>query len=272
MLICVRFLLLSVSIIVDAVDYMKQGLLVMEEIENDNVPLGTEEINEAIVYILHYGRPLYRGDGQPNEQDQPDIEELDQPDQMKEYDDFVDVHVPITTAATTPIKIAAIPNTFQILEDDGFESASDEVSPPTSPQEFTKPTNEHKPAAQSQSPASDSKPAAIPAQPEPPSNKSWIEMTAAEFRAYCDVNGKPNPDSFSESNLPPNFEKSPPKAVYKEGSTREEYKAFMVAKYDYETWENKLVLFKIKLKKKLDEIKWVLWETIPNEVSFMYKD
>lgn len=37
--------------------------------------------------------------------------------------------------------------------------------------------------------------------------------------------------------------------------TEDEYKAFMVQKYEYETWENKLILWKIKLKRRIDEFK-----------------
>jgi len=103
----------------------------------------------------------------------------------------------------------------------------------------------------------------LPSRPEPAgqpaaaaaggANKLWLDMTITEFKAWCDANGKPTPD-FNENKLPPGFEKPPAKPVYKEGSTREEYKAYMVAKYEYETWENKVVLYNIKLKKKIEEL------------------
>jgi len=234
MLISVRFLLLSVSIIVDAIDYMKQGMLVLEENDNDDVPLGPDEIREAIVYILHYGRPLYRGDDVGQEPEEP----IDLPQHG-----YMEIDVPMTMATTTTtntINIKAPKNTHNTITDD-YDAMSDEGNSPNTTKSTT--------------PLSLS--GILPAgaiTPAPVVHKSWIDMTTAEFKAYCDANGKPNPDSFTENNLPPNFEKPPPKAVY-EGSTREEYKAYMVAKYEYETWENKLVLFKIKLKKKLEEIK-----------------
>jgi len=63
------------------------------------------------------------------------------------------------------------------------------------------------------------------------------------------------PDDFSDTNLPPGFDPPPAKPVYVKGSTQEQYKAYMVAKYEYETWENKLILYKIKVKKQQQEIK-----------------
>jgi len=237
MLISVRFLLLSVSIIVDAIDYMKQGMLVLEESDNDDVPLGPEEIREAIVYILHYGRPLYRGDDVQFGQD-PSEEPVD-------LHGFADIDIPMTLPTTLPTNILHLKNAPKNSHNASVYD-SDEGSPRNGPgtSKSTTPINL----------SGNILPAGTPA-PAPVANKSWIDMSPVEFKAYCDANGRPNPDSFTESNLPPNFEKPPPKAVYKEGSTREEYKAYMVAKYEYETWENKLVLFKIKLKKKLEEIK-----------------
>jgi hypothetical protein len=62
-------------------------------------------------------------------------------------------------------------------------------------------------------------------------------------------------DSYNETNLPPNFEKGPPKPHFEKGGTEEQYKAYMIAKYEFETWENKLVLWKIKTKKRVQEVK-----------------
>jgi len=325
MLVCVRSLLLAVSIIVDAVDYM-QGMLALDDNEMDEVPLGAEEMREAIIYILHYGRPLYRGD---------DVGE--QLDQIPEDDQYgnMETNVPFTTTAT-----------YSTQDDNGgFESMSEEVTPrnvqynfatpvekkptthsfvspmptaatptpakqgshyfassiptaatPTSSRQgshyifsptptavtptLTKPASlsfvspmptastptPTKPASHSfvsptptaAIPAPAPTPAPASAQVQAPTenlNKSLVDMTTAEFKEYCVTNGKPIPDSFSETNLPPFFENPPVKPAYKEGSDRDEYKAYMVRKYEYETWENKLVLYKIKLKKKLDEIK-----------------
>jgi len=227
MLISVRFLLLSVSIIVDAIDFMKQGMLVLEESDNEDVPLGPDEIHEAIVYILHYGRPLYRGDDVQFGQD------TEEPSDLPQFGSY-DVDVPITLPITN-FTIKGPKYSHTVYD-------SDDGSPRNTTGKSNTPIN-----------LSGILPAGTPA--PAPVTKSLIDMSPIEFKNYCDANGRPNPDSFTETNLPPNFEKPPPKAVYKEGSTREEYKAYMVAKYEYETWENKLVLFKIKLKKKLEEIK-----------------
>jgi len=64
-----------------------------------------------------------------------------------------------------------------------------------------------------------------------------------------------SPDEFSDTNLPPGFDPAPARPVYVKGSTQEQYKMYMVAKYEYETWENKLILYKIKVKKQQQEIK-----------------
>jgi hypothetical protein len=62
-------------------------------------------------------------------------------------------------------------------------------------------------------------------------------------------------DSYNENNLPPNFERGPPKPHFEKGGTEDQYKAYMIQKYEFETWENKLVLWKIKTKKRIAEIK-----------------
>jgi len=74
-----------------------------------------------------------------------------------------------------------------------------------------------------------------------------------------DVVIKLNPDSYNEQNLPPNFEKAPGSTGHKpvapkQGSvTEDEYKQWMKDKYEYEQWENKLILWKIKLKRRIAE-------------------
>jgi len=62
MLTCLRSLLISVAMTVDAVDYMKLNSLIQESNSDNQVPLEQTDIKEAIVYILHYGRPLFKGD------------------------------------------------------------------------------------------------------------------------------------------------------------------------------------------------------------------
>jgi len=276
MLICVRFLLLSVSIIIDAVDFMR-GTVTLED-DTDGVALGPEEINDVIVYILHYGRALYRGDVEAPGQENNQIPESNMPISSEPQ------NIPVMTT------VASQNTTHSISppKDDGFESASEsseekiQIKPTPQPAAaqskpvattVTKPVTvavqspplpakenyfeKSPPLPVKPEPQPQAQPAGVPAQPPAAAggaHKSWFDMTTAEFKAYCDANGKPTPD-FNENKLPPGFEKPPTKPVYKEGSTREEYKAYMVAKYEYETWENKLVLFNIKLKKKLDEIK-----------------
>lgn len=64
-----------------------------------------------------------------------------------------------------------------------------------------------------------------------------------------------DPDSWNESNVPPGFEPAPPSPVFRQGGSREEYKAFMLAKYNYEAWQNKLLLHKKKVRAQIDQIK-----------------
>jgi len=274
MLICVRFLLLSVSIIIDAVDFMR-GTVTLED-DTDGVALGPEEINDVIVYILHYGRALYRGDVEAPGQENNQIPESNMPIPSEPQNIPV---MPTVVSQNTTHSISPPKN------DDGFESVSEnseeEIIPIPQPaavqskpvaSTVTKPVtvavqspplpakenNVEKPPPLpvKPEPQHQAQPAGVPAHPPAAggAQKSFLDMTTPEFKAYCDANGKPTAD-FNENKLPPGFEKPPTKPVYKEGSTREEYKAYMVAKYEYETWENKLVLFNIKLKKKLDEIK-----------------
>jgi hypothetical protein len=258
MLICIRFLLLSVSIIIDAVDFMKT-LVSIEDDGSGGVALGPDEINDVIVYILHYGRPLFRGDGEPPPEPTPEPE----------------VHVMHTPVNNAPAVSNVVftqekPRPIETTNSNiNINIKNDDDSDDEKPKAVSKPVHipvkeepkavqsNHSPAPAVQQPAAKPEPvaAAAPAPaPAAAANKSWLDMTTAEFKDWCDKNGKPSAD-FNENRLPPGFEKPPVKPTYKEGSTREEYKAYMVAKYEYETWENKLVLFNIKLKKKLDEIK-----------------
>jgi len=264
MLICIRFLLLGVSIIIDAVDFMRTTATLEDDTEG--VALGPEEINDVIVYILHYGRALFRGDT-----------EVPGNEPAGQISDSGDVEIPAPTSVHNNYTPNNAPN-FKVIKAEESED-NRKVQPPTHvhqsppkpaahvpqlpPKSTTHvqqlPPKEEKPVSQVSN-NSIQKPVAVEAPKPAPvpapvvSNKFWLDMTTEEFKTWCDVNGKPSPD-FNEHRLPPGFEKSPVKPVYKEGSTREEYKAYMVAKYEYETWENKLVLFNIKLKKKLDELK-----------------
>jgi hypothetical protein len=252
MLICIRFLLLSVSIIIDAVDFMRTTATLEDDTEG--VALGPEEINDVIVYILHYGRALFRGDT-----------EVPGNEPAGQISDSGDIEIPRLTPIHNNNHTTSNTDNYKIITVEESEDRKPQlvVKPPTHLQQLPPPKEEEKPVIQVSNNNTNKpavvevpKPAPVPAPVPAPivSNKSWLDMTTEEFKAWCDVNGRPTPD-FNEHRLPPGFEKPPVKPVYKEGSTREEYKAYMVAKYEYETWENKLVLFNIKLKRKLDELK-----------------
>lgn len=55
-------------------------------------------------------------------------------------------------------------------------------------------------------------------------------------------------DEIHEGNLPDDYPAPPPVPVYKEGGTSEEYKEFMILRYEREQWENQLIVYKRKLK------------------------
>jgi hypothetical protein len=269
MLICVRFLLLSVSIIIDAFDFMRTTVALEDEADA-GVDLGPDEINDVIVYILHYGRALYRGDvevpGQENNQSQ-EVISAPEPTTFNN-------NIAITTHQNPAQPVVHSPHKEESLS----SSDEDEMPvkaqpapakpvthnpPPVQQPAQVKPANPQPPVVQqpAAAPAQSNPIPVLPPKPEPAPaaagggavNKLWLHMTIPEFKAWIDANYRPTAD-FNENKLPPGFEKPPVKPVYKEGSTREEYKAYMVAKYEYETWENKVVLFNIKLKKKLEEL------------------
>jgi len=115
MLICVRFLLLSVSIIIDAVDFMR-GTVTLEDDIDGGVALGPEEINDVIVYILHYGRALYRGDVEAPGQENNQIPESNMPIPSEPQ------NIPVMTSVAsqnTTHSISVSP------KNDGFESVSE---------------------------------------------------------------------------------------------------------------------------------------------------
>jgi len=261
MLSAVRFLLLSFSIIIEAVSYMKCTELPENE-EDQMADLQSDEIKAAIVYILHYGRPLFKGEGevQPVEEPQepkPVIhnnifypqglpEDLQQKDRPPTDDDFPEID---------PEDIDDTPTQPQPDQpQQPVESSSSEEGPAAQPiKQVAKPVVE--PPKPDPKPVEAPKPVEPPKPAEPAKPKDTDLNWAEPLSLPKDVVLKLNPNDYSETNLPPNFEPQPKKPQAKQGMTEEEYKAFMVQKYEYETWENKLILWKIKLKRRIDEFK-----------------
>jgi len=85
-----------------------------------------------------------------------------------------------------------------------------------------------------------------------------------EFKFYAnplempaEIALKLNPADYSIDNLPEGFEKAP---CAKPGPrnpemSQEQYKEWMRVKYEFDAWENKLILWKIKLGRRIDECK-----------------
>lgn len=69
---------------------------------------------------------------------------------------------------------------------------------------------------------------------EPPSDRvqPWTDIPA---------------DSIDESNLPEGYPPAPPMPVLEKGCSNDEYKEYMIKKYEREQWDNRLILYKRKL-------------------------
>jgi len=50
-------------------------------------------------------------------------------------------------------------------------------------------------------------------------------------------------ENIDRVNLPPGFPPEPPKPVFREGGSEEEYKEYMKTRYKYEEWENSLLVW-----------------------------
>lgn len=55
-------------------------------------------------------------------------------------------------------------------------------------------------------------------------------------------------DEINENNLPEGYPKPPPIPVYNNNGSEEEYKQYMIQRYEREQWENALIVYKRKLK------------------------
>jgi len=265
MLTCLRSLLLSVSIVVDAVDYMKSGTLL--DGNDDSVALLPEEINEAIVYILHYGRPLYKGEGevpdqfQQIEQQQPVISASATTTTTTTSNGIGRSVTPVQQQTSAPIQQQISARVDNYNNEDDYNNGNDNIN-----------NDANGVVEEEEEDIQDTGTSLILPGQRAASNKQpkpqYIDDSFEEKQNQPGGAGSPNgltdtenellncnPDSFNENNIPPGFDPAPPKPVYVKGSTQEQYKAYMVAKYEYETWENKLILHKIKLKKQVEELK-----------------
>jgi len=275
MLSSVRFLLLSVSIILEAVSYMKSEEL-LDEPNDQMADLQPDEVKAAVVYVLHYGRPLFKGEGQePVEEEAPvkpvihnnilypnglppdfHLKEGETPGEQVYEDDPVDGSEELSGESKpddpTPVHVAPAEDSF---EDDPEESrpAAKAIKPAVEVKQPAVP----KPADPVK--VVDPPKAPEPAKVEPPKAADPGLNWADPLSLPKDVVLKLNPDSYNEQNLPPNFERPPgptgqkPVAPKPGSVTEDEYKQWMKDKYEYETWENKLILWKIKLKRRIAE-------------------
>jgi len=288
----VRFLLLAVSIILEAVSYMKSEELI-DEPDGGLTDLQPDEVKAAVVYVLHYGRPLFKGEGQ--EQPEPEEEVVKPvihgnimypnglpPDlHLKEGEVVGDEYPPDED----------IQPATDSVEDDSAEQkpAAKSIQPVAEAKpvekpverpvdkpvakhvEAPKPVAKHVEAPKPAEPAKVDPPKPDPPKPDPPKpdppkpvetpkpqaseqNLNWADP----LQLPKDVVLKLTPDLYNEQNLPPNFEKAPgsgqkPVAPKQGSVTEDEYKQWMKDKYEYEQWENKLILWKIKLKRRIAE-------------------
>lgn len=64
-----------------------------------------------------------------------------------------------------------------------------------------------------------------------------------------------NPDDYNINNLPPGYPPAPEKPVFDPDGTEEDYKDFMIAKLEYERWENRIIVYKRKLAERIADRK-----------------
>jgi len=198
MLTSLRGLLLSVAIIIDSVTFMKKNNLINEGNPDTHLGLGKNEINEALIYILHFGRPLLKSEEENGKELNPVVTENPKKS------------IKFSNSQSSLINFLISPNRNTI------ES------------------------------------------PQPSRNTTKVELPPPKSSISVEDEDQIlaiNPDDYSVNNLPPALDPPPPLPVYKKECSVEEHKAYMIAKYEYETWENKLILYKIKLKQQIEEIK-----------------
>jgi len=200
MLASLRGLLLCVAIVMDGITYMKKSNLINEGNPETHVGLGKNEINEALIYILHFGRPLIKSE-----------EEKESPSPIIESNN---------NSAKNSIKMS-------------YSQAS-------LIQFLLSPRSNHK------------------SSPSATRSNTKSDLSPIKFNlSYQDEDDllSINPDDYNENNLPPGFDPPPKIPIYKKECSTEEYKAYMLARYEYETWENKLLLYKLKLNQQIEDIK-----------------
>eukprot|EP01128_Nolandella_sp_AFSM9_P002529 TRINITY_DN12894_c0_g1_i1.p1 TRINITY_DN12894_c0_g1~~TRINITY_DN12894_c0_g1_i1.p1 ORF type:complete len:694 (-),score=154.81 TRINITY_DN12894_c0_g1_i1:174-2255(-) len=274
LLISLRTLLLSVSIVIDGVDSML-GSGLLENDQDGHVQVTPEEVQEAIIYILHYGRPLFLGDDGSMTLE-PEFEQEEAPVRRSTV-------LPASQQSAAPSAYpeappspsnggggvgggvavvyeedeesgddigGAAPGTSQRLSDVYGSGDRPEVAlkVPTNTTPAPATTAAVAPAASSPAPASDGGGSGGGGSG---GGGGSADLTASEEELLTlDI------DSLNENNLPPNFSGYPGgRPTFEEGGSEEAYKQFMISKYEYETWENKLILWKIKAKKRVAGIK-----------------
>jgi len=277
MLNCVRYLLLASSIVIEAIDYAKGSSTLNDGNTEAHTELGHDEITGAIVYILHYGRALYKGDDGDAEERHLEEDAEDAGDAQVQPEPEAKIEAPEDAESKSGSEQPELDMEFEELTSEPEDIGDLDVEPiqpiKTNPapekiekldkkshektEKLDKKSHEKTEKVEKKQPEKKPEPEKQPEKPAP----APVAQTPAPAPAPAPstpANGLPededelikiNPDSFNENNLPPGFEAAPQKPLFKQGGTEAEYKAYMVQRYEYETWENKLTLYKIKLKK-----------------------
>lgn len=254
LLTAVRLLLICVSIMIEACAYMKKHEIIEKldsnlDIDDDDTPMLPADIKAAIVYILHFGRPtLYRGEGEEIPEPEPVlpviINNITYPDGAPKPRKPQQV----SASETDETDASTEESTSEETSADSSSTASEKVvaNKPTTKSTAKEP--EKKP----DKPAEEVKPKE-PEKPKAPEQKIWANPLEIPAEIVLTM----NPADYTVDNLPYGFEQPPcPKpGPRRPDFTQEEYKAYMRTKYEYETWENKLILWNVKLKRRIDECK-----------------
>lgn len=269
-----RLLLMSIAIIIDAVGAMKKADEMNLDPNEGAFALTPEDIKAGIVYILHYGRVLFKGEDETEPEPEPVInkpviinnilypngapeEKVEEESESSSYETVTSEEEP---AVNKPTSIPTSTGHQQL------KTATSDLKNTNTGNNNNSNNNNNQPNIASPRIGADpgNSTGFTPRdgkQQNVVSNNTNSEgeqkMWPNPLEIPAEIALTMNPDSYNENNLPYGFEKPPcPKPGPRNPTmSNEEYKEYMRNKYEYETWENKLILWRVKLKRRIDECK-----------------
>eukprot|EP01124_Arcella_intermedia_P012802 TRINITY_DN1917_c0_g1_i1.p1 TRINITY_DN1917_c0_g1~~TRINITY_DN1917_c0_g1_i1.p1 ORF type:complete len:724 (-),score=144.71 TRINITY_DN1917_c0_g1_i1:81-2252(-) len=213
-----RALLNSVVMIIEAVDWIKGHGLLQEDYPENQILLEENDINEAILCIMHYGRALFKGE--------------------EKY--FRESH-----------KVSIQPKLFKQVPslDNPLETPKRQTTPPRSPSVFQPQVNYQPKISQVLLPPISNERGQVPVKHTSVYIQNRVNTLDEEWLLTVD------PDKYNSKHLPPGFESPPAVLPLPDNYTDAQLSDFMASSFAYETWENKLLLYKVNLKKEIENAK-----------------